>query len=168
MILSRDKAAEALEWTRQVIPRLGLTLNEAKTSIKQANKEDFNFLGYTFGAHWYRKTGQWYIGASPSKKSVARIKQKVGDLLVPTNKGGWQQVRDRLNQMLHGWASYFSYGSRGQVYRTVDHYVYDRVKHFLRKRHKVPSRGATRFSYEVVYGKLGVFRLSRVQLKPRS
>jgi hypothetical protein len=32
-------------WTRQVVTRLGLTLNEAKTSIKQARKESFNFLG---------------------------------------------------------------------------------------------------------------------------
>ena len=71
VILSRGKAAEALDWTRQVVTRLGLTLNEAKTSIKQARKESFNFLGYTFGPHRYKKDGHWYLGASPSKKSVA-------------------------------------------------------------------------------------------------
>ena len=38
---------EALDWTRKVVTRLGLTLNEAKTSIKQARKESFNFLGYS-------------------------------------------------------------------------------------------------------------------------
>ena len=168
VILSRNKAAEALDWTRQVVERLGLTLNEAKTSIKQAHKESFSFLGYTFGPHWHRKTGQRYLGASPSKKSVARIKQKVGDLLVPGNKGSWQEVRDRLNQMLRGWSSYFSHGTRGQVYRTVDNYVYERVQHFLRKRHKVQSRGTTRFSYEAVYGELGVLWLRRIPLKPRS
>jgi len=54
VILSRGKAKEALDWTRKVITRLGLTLNEAKTSIKQARKESFNFLGYTFGPHRYK------------------------------------------------------------------------------------------------------------------
>ena len=49
VILSRGKAAEALNWTRQVVTRMGVTLNEAKTSIKQARKESFNFLGYSFG-----------------------------------------------------------------------------------------------------------------------
>jgi len=112
VILSRGKAAEALEWTRNVVTRLGLTLNEAKTSIKQARKECFNFLGYTFGPHCYTKDGSWYTGASPSKKSVARIKQRVGDLLTPNNVGTWPEVRDRLNQMLKGWAAYFSYGRR--------------------------------------------------------
>ena len=57
VILSRGKAKEALEWTRSVVTRLGLTLNEAKTSIKQARKESFNFPGYTFGPHCYRKKG---------------------------------------------------------------------------------------------------------------
>ncbi len=163
-----QKAAEALDWTRKVTTRLGLTLNEAKTSIKQARKESFNFLGYTFGPHCYRKTGQRYTGASPSKKSVARIKQKVGDLLVPSNTGTWAEVRDRLNQILRGWSTYFSYGTRTQAYRAVDNHVYDCVRHFLRRRHKVQSRGTTRFTDEVVFGELGVLRLRRVQLEPRS
>ena len=36
VILSRGSAAEALSWTRGVMMRIGLTLNEAKTSIKEA------------------------------------------------------------------------------------------------------------------------------------
>jgi len=168
VILSRGKAAEALEWTRKVVTRLGLTLNEAKTSIKQARTESFHFLGYTFGPHWFRKDGHWYLGASPSKKSVSRLKQKVGDLLIPSNVGTWPEVRDRLNQILRGWSAYFSYGTRTVAYRAVDNYVYACVRHFLRRRHKVPSRGTQRFSDEVIFGELGVLRLRRVQLGPRS
>ena len=168
VILSRSKAKEALEWTREVVTRLGLTLNEAKTSIKQARKESFNFLGYTFGPHRYKKDGHWYLGASPSKKSVARIKQKVGDLLVPSNVGSWEELRDRLNQILRGWSAYFSYGTRTMAYRAIDNYVYQCVRHFLRRRHQVSSRGTVRFSDEVVFGELGVLRLRRVQLGPRS
>jgi hypothetical protein len=44
VILSRDCAVEALNWTRSVMTRIGLTLNEAKTSIKQARRERFDFL----------------------------------------------------------------------------------------------------------------------------
>jgi RNA-directed DNA polymerase len=168
VILSRGKAKEALDWTRQVVTRLGLTLNEAKTSIKQARQESFNFLGYAFGPHRYKKDGHWYLGASPSKKSVAGIKQKVGDLLVASNTGVWAEVRDRLNQILRGWSVYFSYGTRTTAYRAVDNYVYESVRHFLRRRHKVPSRGTSRFSDEVVFGELGVLRLGRVQWGPGS
>jgi RNA-directed DNA polymerase len=168
VILSRGKAAQALDWTRGVVTRLGLTLNEAKTSIRQARKESFNFLGYTFGPHRNRKTGHQYLGASPSKKSVARIKGKVGDLLVPSNVGPWAEVRDRLNRMLRGWSAYYSYGTRTTAYRAVDNHVYERVRHFLRRRHKVSSRGTSRFPANAVFGELGVLRLRDVQLESRS
>src|SRR5438128_699733 len=111
VILSRGYAAEALDWTRKVMTRMGLTLNEAKTSIKKARREQFDFLGYTFGPHRYRKDGHWYLGASPSKKSELRVKQKVGDLLEPSNMGTWDEVRGRLNQMLRGWSAYVRYAT---------------------------------------------------------
>ena len=168
VILSRGKAAEALNWTRQVVARMGVTLNEAKTSIKQARQESFNFLGYTFGPHRYKKDGHWYLGASPSKKAVARIKAKVGELLVPGNKGTWEEVRDQLNQILRGWSEYFSYGTRAGAYRDVRNYVYESVRHFLRRRHQVHNRGTSRFSKEAVFGELGVLQVRRAQLEHRS
>jgi RNA-directed DNA polymerase len=109
VILSRGHADEALAWTRSVMTKLGLTLNEAKTSLKDARTERFDFLGYTFGPHRYRKDGHWYLGASPSKKSVQRIKAKIGDLLVPGNKEPWPVVCTQLNRLLRGWSAYFGY-----------------------------------------------------------
>jgi RNA-directed DNA polymerase len=162
VILSRRCAVEALNWTRSVMPRIGLTLNEAKTSIRQARTERFDFLGYTFGPHHFRKTGRVFIGKSPSKKSVSRLRQKVGDLLTPNNVSPWPEVRDRLNAVLRGWSNYFSCGDRYMAYRAVDHCVYDNVRHFLRRRHKVSSLGTSRFSDNIVFGKLGVLRLRDV------
>src|SRR5438128_711006 len=159
VILSRGHAAEALDWTRRVMARLGLTLNEAKTSIKAARKESFHFLGYTFGPHRYKPDGRWYLGASPSKKSRQCLKQKVGDLLIPGNVGAWDEVRDRLNQILRGWSAYFSYGSRATAYREVNRYVSERVRHFLTCRHQVHSRGTERYGDERVFGELRVIRL---------
>ncbi len=167
VILSRRSAAEALNWTRSVMTRIGLTLNEAKTSIKQARRERFDFLGYTFGPHRLRKDGHVYLGASPSRKSVSRLRQKVGDLLVRSNVAPWTEVRAHLNSMLRGWTNYFGYGTRLMAYRAVDHYVYERVRNFLRNRHKRASRCSTRFSDAVVFGALGVLRLRDVHLGRR-
>src|SRR3990170_2289110 len=83
VILSRGRAAEALAWTKGVMTKLGLTLNEAKTSLRDARQERFDFLGYSFGPHRYKANGKRYLGASPSKKSVLRLKTTVGDLLGP-------------------------------------------------------------------------------------
>src|SRR4051794_18576889 len=47
VILSRGHAVEALTWTKAVMTKLGLTFNEAKTSVKDARRDCFDFLGYT-------------------------------------------------------------------------------------------------------------------------
>jgi len=168
VILSRGCADEALTWTKAVMTKLGLTLNEAKTSVKNARLESFDFLGYTLGPQRYRKDGHWYLGASPSKKSVQRIKMKVSELLTPGNNGAWPLMRDRLNRLLVGWSAYFGYGTRLQAYRAIDNHVYDRVRHFLVRRHKVQGRGTRQFSRDVVFGDLGVLRLRCVHIRPPS
>lgn len=161
VILSRGRAAEALEWTRGVMARLGLTLNEEKTSLKDARRERFDFLGYTFGPHRQRyKKGRWYLGASPSRRSVQRMKDKVGELLQPRETGPWPEVRDKLNDGVRGWKGYFCYGTLKAAYKAIDRHVCDRVRHFLKRRHKVPGRGTRQFAPAVVYGELGVVRLT--------
>ena len=162
VILSRNHARQALAWTKVVMTRLGLTLNEVKTSLKDARKERFDFLGYTFDPHYYKANGQWYLGASPSRKSVQWLKSKARQLLVPGNHDPWSEVLDRLNRLLLGWSGYFCYGTRRSASRGVDHYIYERARDFLARRHKVAGRGTRRFSCDVVYGETGLLRLERL------
>jgi RNA-directed DNA polymerase len=136
----------------RVLERLGLTLNEKKTSIRNAGEEHFDFLGYTFGPHYSMRTGRKYIRCNPSKKPVHRIKEKVGKLLVPGNVAPWQEVGERPNQILNGWRNYFGYGARAKAYR-------------------VSSQGTRQFPEEQVFGPLGVTRLqgpmaARSTMKP--
>ena len=133
-----------------------------KTSLKDAHKERFDFLGYTFGPHYFGKNGQRYLGASPSKKSVQRFKVSVRRLLAPSNNDPWPDVLDMLNRSLSGWSGYFSYGTYRRIHRGVDRYVYERVRDFLVRRHKVAGRSTHRFSCDVVYGEQGLLRLERL------
>lgn len=97
---------------------------------------------------------------------MLRVKQKVGDLLKPSDLGTWEEDRDRLNQMLRGWSAYFGCGTRLLAYRAVDNHVYQRVRDFLTRRRGVKSRGTRRFSDTVVFDELGVLRLRQVHLGP--
>jgi RNA-directed DNA polymerase len=166
VILCRYGAAEVLAQSRRWFARMGLTLNEQKTRVCDGRRESFSFLGYTFGPMRYRKDGHWYLGAAPGKKAVRRIKGRIRQILRPTNQEPWEEVVAGLNRVVRGWARYFAYGTRLMAYRAVDHYVWERVRHFLRRRHKVPSRGTRRFSADVVFGELGVFQLRRFHLAP--
>src|SRR5258705_700101 len=71
VILSRRCAAEALAWTKAVMTRLGLTLNEAKTSLKNARQERFDFLGYSFGPHLYKANGEVRTSSRGSRSVLA-------------------------------------------------------------------------------------------------
>ena len=70
-ILSRGHAEEALTWTKAVMTKLGLTLNETKTSVKNARLESFDFLGYTLGPRRFRNGGRWYLARSVQEKRAA-------------------------------------------------------------------------------------------------
>jgi RNA-directed DNA polymerase len=144
---------------RAFLERLELTLNEKKTRIRNARRERFDFLGYTFGPHYSMRTGRAYLGYSPSTKKSVAIKEKAGDLLVPSHVSPWPEVCKQLNQKLQGWRAYFSCGSTAKAYRAVDAHVYATVRHFLRRRHQVSSQGARQFPEERVLGSLGVVRL---------
>ena len=92
-------------------------------------------------------------------KSVKRMKTKIDDALVPGNMQPWPDICHQLNSMLRGWSAYFCYGSRNRAYRAIDHHVCGRVRHFLSRRHKVPSRGTERFPSDLIFGGLGVLAL---------
>jgi RNA-directed DNA polymerase len=167
VILSRRYAEEARAWTRQVMSRLGLSLNEMKTAVRNAHHERFNFLGYSFGPHYSPKNGRRYPGASPSKKSVARLKPRIGAILHGSEKAPWIDVCADLNRMLIGWWRYFNYGSCTSAHCAIDHHVAACVRRFLVQRHKVSSQGTRWLADATIFGELGVVRLRQLGRRPR-
>jgi RNA-directed DNA polymerase len=59
VILSQQSAAEALAWTQAVLMKLGLTLNGAKTSVRDARTERFDFLGYSVLQAHTERSSSW-------------------------------------------------------------------------------------------------------------
>ena len=161
VILSRGSAQEAHAVLKDVMTRIGLTVNEAKTKLREARSERFDFLGYTFGPYWDRRTGSRYLGAGPSATSCKRLKAKVHALTLPGNMLPWPQVCQKLNRLLRGWQAYFGYGTLSRAYGEVNWYVADRTRHFLRRRHKVHTRGTRQFSTEFVFVDSKVHELRR-------
>lgn len=159
VILSKGRAVQAYDWTKWAMEHIGLHLNETKTRLVNGRRESFDFLGYTFGPERYRKTGRWYLSAKPSGKSISRLKEKIRTILAPGNMAPWGEIAVRLNRILSGWSNYFNYGTRLMGYRAIDNFISSRVRRFLQRRHKVPSRGTRRFPSERIFGELGVMRL---------
>jgi RNA-directed DNA polymerase len=168
VILCRGTAEQALVVTRRWMASLKLTLNEAKTGVRDARRDCFDFLGYTFGPQVHRPTGRTSLAARPSRTAVARLRDRVRALLSTGNTRPWPEVVAAMNRILRGWRQYFSYGSVTRAYWWVDAFVLQRVRGFLARRHKVSGRGTRRFPACVVFGDGGLISLGAVQRAVRS
>ncbi|MBD3163511.1 MAG: group II intron reverse transcriptase/maturase [Candidatus Latescibacteria bacterium] len=160
VICSDGHAEEAMEATQRMMRRLKLTINEEKTRICRLPDESFDFLGYTFGRCYSRRTGHRYIGQRPSKKKVMAVCRRISE---------WTSLRwsfldekeqvARLNRLLVGWANYFCQGPVSNDYRKITEHARERVRRWLRRKHKVQTRGYTRFTDQYLHGQLGLVQL---------
>ncbi len=145
---------------RQLMTRLGLTVNERKTRLAQLPQESFDFLGYTIG-RYYGKAGRPYIGTRPSKKSVRKLKERIHE--ETTSRWNWQRPAERvevLNPILRGWCGYFNQGPVVTVYRAVRRYLEDRFRSWLMRRIQRRGRGHHRYPDRYLYEELGLYSLS--------
>ena len=85
-----------MAWTRAVMTNLGLKINEAKTSLKDARRTELRLPRLHHRPPPSSKWGMTNSRRDPSKKSILRVKTKVSELLRPNNKGAWPIVRDKL------------------------------------------------------------------------
>lgn len=162
VILCRKGTADkALAAMRVLMERLKLTVNEEKTRTCHAGREHFDFLGYTFGRYYSHRTGGAYLGLRPSKKSIRRLIERLGQLTDP--RYCWQETTTLvqvLNRTLTGWANYFSIGTTSSAYRAVEAYYTARFRRWLLKKHKSRRNGMLAYSYEYLFETLKLVRLS--------
>jgi group II intron reverse transcriptase/maturase len=160
VICCKGNAEEAMTEMRQLMARLKLTVNEAKTHIRRLPEERFDFLGYSFGRYYSPKTGRAYLCPQPAKKSLQRI---IGEIRVATERRVLWLEADELvkgiNRKLIGWANYFSLGPVSKAYRAIDYYTAPRLRRWLCNKHKIANTGTARFPYEYLYQTLGLVQL---------
>jgi group II intron reverse transcriptase/maturase len=161
VICCRDGADEALGVMREMMSRLKLAVNETKTHVCRVPEETFDFLGYTFGRCYSPRTGRAYMGARPSRKRIKRICDRIGEetganrtQLEPEN------VVKRLNRMLIGWANYFCLGPVSKARSAVDQHARDRLRQWLRRKHKMKGRGTAQYPDQYLHQTLGLVKLS--------
>jgi RNA-directed DNA polymerase len=161
VICCRGTADEAMAAMRGMMSKLKLTVNEAKTRVCRVPEETFDFLGYTIGRCYSPRTGRPYIGTRPSAKKIARLRDEIRE--ITDRRWLWMAVEDqvvRLNRLLLGWSNYFCLGPVSRAYRAIDRHGRNRLRQWLCAKHKVKSRGTSRFPDQYLYDELGLIRLS--------
>jgi RNA-directed DNA polymerase len=162
VICCRANADEAMATMRTMMAKLKLTVNETKTRHCSLPEGSFNFLGYTFGRQYRYPTGHAYLGASPSRKKIAKLCLAIRELTSRReSRRDVKEVVSKLNQKLVGWANYFSVGAVTKAYGTVNYHVTNRLRRWLCTKHKVRGPGYSRYPDAFLYRELGLYRLER-------
>jgi RNA-directed DNA polymerase len=162
VICCRGTAEQAMSVMRGMMSKLKLTVNETKTRLCRLPEETFDFLGYTLGRNYDRRTGAPYVGPRPSRKKITRLCSEISELT--ERKTTWLEVEKqigRINRKLRGWSNYFRIGTVSPAYRVINSHVRYRVRQWLCAKFKVPGQGRTRYPDAYLHQELGLYQLQR-------
>jgi RNA-directed DNA polymerase len=160
-------ADEAMTVMRSMMAKLRLTVNEAKTRLCRGPDEPFNFLGYTIGRCYSRKTGWPYTGVRPSAKKIQGLKLKLSEQT--ERRWSWlepDEMVGRLNHIIRGWANYFRLGTVTAAYREVTAHACYRLRQWLVRKFGMRGSKWSRYSDRYLHETLGLLRLRRQPCLP--
>jgi len=160
VILGRQAMAQVQTVVAQQLQALGLALNPAKTRVLDARQAAFTFLGFTVRLVPSRRTGRAFPLVRPSRAACQRLRDAVKALTTrATLARPTADVITAVNQVVRGWAGYFHFQHCGRAFSALRRFVTQRVRIYLRRKHRAPSWGYQAFPDAYLYGPLGLYKL---------
>lgn len=160
VVLCKGNTERILKGIKMVLGGLQLSLNEEKTRVVDARNESFNFLGFTIKVAESPRTGKKFPLIVPSKKAMRHIKAEIKSLTCRKNLALPKEiVVHKLNEIVRGWVNYFYYGHCSNDLLRLRRFLDERVRTYLRRKHRMKSRGYKAFPYRYLYEDLGLYKI---------
>lgn len=119
----------------------GLELSEDKTRIIHMD-EGFDFLGFNVRRYFvttkntkHANTTSYKVLIKPSKDSIKRFRKKIKELFMLHKGAPVRVLVQKLNALLTGWGNYFHHVVSKKIFKTLDHYIYQRQIRWAKFRH---------------------------------
>ena len=163
---TRDEAAKALQVARQVLAKLGVTLNREKTRIVHVS-QGIEFLGFKIKRGQRRlelREGRIKSGARrgaiyryPTRQSLDSFKEKIRRLTRRNNGLSTRQQIECLNPLLRGWGNYYREANVRKLFNRLDRWVVRRIWSHRKKRWR--NCGWKDLPEPRLYGEFGLVNL---------
>jgi group II intron reverse transcriptase/maturase len=160
VLMGRMLPDEVIEKLKNLLHRMGLSLNEGKTRKLDARSENFSFLGFTIRYDKDIKGRDFrYWNIVPSKKSEQKIRDKVKEYLRKHGHCRAHDVADGLNTIMRGWLNYFSI--TGVSYpamskRRLRVYLFNSLYRYYNRKSQRKSRLYGHKAFEILSAKFGL------------
>jgi RNA-directed DNA polymerase len=143
--------------TREELCKLGVTVNDEKTSIVDLAKgESFGFLGFDFRRVLsYR--GKWRPLVTPKMEKRTELLRRLKEIFRRHRSQPVRRVIELINPILRGWVNYFRPQNSSQCFSYVRLWVEKKIRRLLMRASQRAGFGWKRWSTEWIYGDLGLF-----------
>jgi RNA-directed DNA polymerase len=138
VVMARYMGSGITNWLEYTVEdQLKLSINREKTKVVELKQPGatLDFLGFTMRYDQdLRGRNFKYLNTFPSKKAMARRRDKLREL---TRSGYKCSIRDAIaavNESNRGWKQYFQYGYPSKCFRDVNQYALTRFKSFINNR----------------------------------
>lgn len=162
IIMTKYKASGYKIKLEKMVNGIGLQLKENKTRILNANREGFDFLGFTFVRAVSKRTNRMTTYSFPSHKAEKAIKKRIREITNHRRPIKVEQVIEELNPVIGGWVNYFRMANSAKKFGKIRYYSAQRIRKFMRKRRNKASYGYKRYSDKYLYQNLRLYNNYRV------
>lgn len=145
VLMGRTLEKGSLNKLRDILGRMGLTLNEEKSKLINARKTPFNFLGFVFryDRSFKNPQGSKFWNVKPNDKSIKKIRANIGMALKGMGHYKPEDLVRELNAKLRGWLNYFEIEGVSYPYiakRKLNSYLRRRMFLYFNRKSQRKSR----------------------------
>lgn len=159
VVMCEGNTERIMRGIKRVLEELELKLNEEKTRTVNVRREGIKFLGYKVEAK-VGKSGWTFSLIQPSEKAEKRIKDEIRGLTnASMHKLSTEEIIERVNEEVRGWVGYYYYGNCSKKLAKVKSFLEERVRIYLRRKHRIRSRGYKAYPNSYLYDRLGLYKI---------
>ncbi|MDQ6596339.1 group II intron reverse transcriptase/maturase [Bacillus salipaludis] len=146
---SNEEIKKAATLTKNKLAELGLEISKEKTRVVNFDKDDFDFLGFTFH-HWTkrRKDNKPFFNVTPKEESIRDFRLKIKEKTRKSLTLSKEEWINRVNPIIRGKVNYYvtiikavkaneEYGQKSHCRTRWIRKILERIDGYIRKRLRV-------------------------------
>lgn len=169
VLMGKNIPPKVLSKLNELLDRMGLALNGNKTKLINARDQTFDFLGFTvrYSRDLFVK-GRKYWEIFSSRKSEAKIRERISEFLKSGGHYAPEKVSGGLNSIIRGWLNYFDAGGISYMKmprRRLRKYLMGTIHRYYNRKSQRKSRLYRQKAFEVLTIRYGLIDPTKYSLR---